>query len=117
MKLFLVVTAFAVLASVIAIYLILRSDAFVRAYCLRLFQDRQKLFLAQFNNQIANNIEKKEEIQSAMIEALQDHLWNRSKKLDDNISKRIFNLELILDIAYIVWLIYFVHENYDGSKS
>ncbi len=93
----------------------IRSEQFVKSYCLNHFQQRQKMFLLEFgtNSKIysPDNPNKKQ----AMIEVLQEHLWSKSKDLDHSISNRIFNLDLIFDIAHIVWLIYFIDKNNDAS--
>jgi len=94
------------------------SDKFIRAYCLSLFQQRQRLFLSNItkDSRLYNHSSEEKSFE-AMVEVLQDELWKKSKDLDDNISKKIFNLDLVIDIAYVAWLIYFVHKNYDVSKS
>jgi hypothetical protein len=93
----------------------IRSEQFVKSYCLNIFQQRQKVFLQEFKSHYkiygSENSNKKQ----AMIEVLQDYLWSKSQDLDRNISNKVFNLDLILDIAHIVWLIYFIEKNNDVS--
>ena len=117
------ITTFIIAGLVLALIIfilakITSSDRFVRAYCLSLFQQRQKLFLSNVGKdpRLYNHISEEKSFE-AMVEVLQDELWKKSKDLDENISKKIFNLDLIIDIAYVAWLIYFVHKNYDVGKS
>lgn len=95
---------------------LIRTDMFVKNYCLSLFQQRQKKFLFKLSNDSRIYEHKSENSTDIMTEVLQDYLWSRSKELDDNISNHIFNLEIVLDIAYIAWLIYFIHKTNDVSE-
>jgi hypothetical protein len=97
---------------------IISSENFVKAYCLTLFKKRQAMILKSFNEELRlQNFELEDEPQAEMIEKLQDKLWLKSKEFDHSISDGKFDLNLVIDIAYIVWLIYFINHNYDGSKS
>jgi len=109
-----IIIAGIIIAIMISIFVALvHTDRFVRNYCLSLFQQRQKKFLLKLSNDSRIydlNSEDK------MTEVLQDHLWEKSKELDDNISSHVFNLDNVLDIAYIAWLIYFIHKTNDVSE-
>ena len=110
--------AFALLLTIFLILrLLFKTEKFVKNYCLVLFKQRQKSFLIKelvlnlkFDKKISNN----NDIQD-LTESLQNILWKKAKKFDDDINKNIFNLELLLDISYVVWLIFFVNKN-DASK-
>lgn len=107
-----------IIAAMMVLSKIIYSDKFVRMYCLSLFQQRQQKILINFSND--PRIDSSQDSDRAlknMIEILQDNLWNKSKELDESISKQIFNLDLIIDIAYISWLIFFIHKHHDVSKS
>jgi len=105
------------LAFLVFLHLVARSHLFVRPFCLTPFQERQQKFLIKFNNDSRIiNVESKDKITEVMIETLQEYLWDKSKELDEGISKRTFSLETILDIAYIAWLIYFINKNNDVGK-
>lgn len=110
--------AFALLLTIFLILrLLFKTEKFVKNYCLVLFKQRQKSFLIKelvlnlkFDKKISNN----NDIQD-LTETLQNILWKKAKKFDDDINKNIFNLELLLDMSYVVWLIFFVNKN-DASK-
>jgi hypothetical protein len=97
---------------------IINSENFVKSYCLTLFKKRQAIILKSFNEELRpQNSQSEEESQKEMIEMLQDKLWSKAKEFDQGISEGKFYLDLVTDIAYIVWLIYCINRAYDGSKS
>ena len=121
MNVFLIVLAIIVTMIIVTMMVlskIIYSDKFVRMYCLSLFQQRQQKILINFSNdpRVGSSQSHDQSINN-MIEILQENLWIKSKELDDSISKQTFNLDLIIDIAYISWLIFFIHKHHDVGKS
>lgn len=95
---------------------IISSENFVKSYCLTLFKKRQAIFLKSFNDDLRlHTFDPKEDQHKQTLEMLQDRLWTKSKEFDKSICSGIFNIDLVMDIAYIVWLIYFVNLSHDGS--
>ena len=112
-----IIAGMLLLAAIEILFKIINSDKFIRSYCLSLFQQRQKLFLSKISkdSRLYNHVSEDQSF-DVLVEVLQDQLWKKSKELDENISKKVFNLDSVIDIAYIAWLIYFIHKNHDVSK-
>lgn len=97
---------------------IIRSEAYVGRYCLILFQNQQQKILSSIKlDSRISELDPKENAHEKLTEVLQDHLWKKAKQLDEGFLQKKFYLDVIIEIGYIVWLIYFTNKNYDASKS
>ena len=111
-----------VLLSLAAITLIkmLRSESFISQYCLLAFRKKQKSFISNLRQDSrVINLDSEGDPNEKLTEILQDYLWSKAKLMDEEIITKKFNLDSIIEIAFIVWLIYFTNKNkkYDASKS
>ena len=110
-----------VLLSLAAITLIkmLRSESFISQYCLLAFREKQKSFISNLRQDSrVINLNSQENPSEKLTEILQDYLWSKAKLVDEEILAKKFNLDAIIEIAFVVWLIYFINKNkkYDDSK-
>lgn len=103
-----------VLLSLTAVIFIklLRSERFIAQYCLISFRDKQKSLISKLRQDPrVINLVSEEDPNEKLTEVLQDYLWAKAKKIDEEFSAKKFNTDSIIEIAFIVWLIYFTNKN------